>query len=83
MTFWNGIVVLSDPDRLWRFFIPANVSNLVRFAQFWFLELCVIANCRFQMSRIHFLNPSILGGNFPMRDIESLLVTHRTESAIS
>jgi hypothetical protein len=34
VTFWNEFVVLSDPDRLRGFFIPENVANLVRFAQF-------------------------------------------------
>jgi hypothetical protein len=34
VTFWNEFVVLSDPDRLPGFFIPVNVANLVRFAQF-------------------------------------------------
>jgi hypothetical protein len=33
VTFWNEIVVFSDPDRFWRVFIPPNVANLVRFAR--------------------------------------------------
>jgi hypothetical protein len=81
VTFWNEIVVFSDPDRFQKFFIPANVSNLVRFARFEFLSSWQAANQSVCLAPIHFLNHSNPGGILPMRDLNVPIVTHRTGGA--